>query len=939
MKLPNFVVTIVLTCLLAFSHSVHAAGIGEESMACLSIGDGLAGETVNRVMTDHGGRVWIATNNGVSLFNGKQLATFRLSDKLHRTVTVADFCETADHRLYAATDAGLFEMPAGRGDFHRILPEIENPECLLAVGNTVYIGGRQGLQIYENGTLRQKDVGVSRKGLDNVVRQYLKGDSGKVLFLSRYDVKSYDPATGRITGYNIDGALSSKTALCQMCTTDSAFFIGTRNNGLYRYDLRTRKAVKIEGVGNLVTSVQMSGDGFVTVSTDGSGAYLLDAADGHIVERFDTDAEGLHRLPTNAVYSYMRDRNGVNWFGFVRYGLAYTPHNSRLFSAYGWDGFSTLGMNVRTHCMHGSDGVIGTQNGCWYVDSSRKISRYFSAAEMGGHIVNSVAWFEGEYYVGTFDGGMCVLNPKTLSLHAMAEVPLLRQASIGDIKAGPDGRLWVGSSEGLFIIDKQGNVVRYTEQNSHIVGGIIISITFDEQKNAWLTGASGLSLYSSTSNEIVEAQFPEGFFHQVHYMRGATGHDGLVYMRTGPQVYYTNAAMSSFGELPLPVTLTDKWCRSMADDAKGHLWLASERGLFRFSYNMDEMVQLGGGEGLLGEQISEVSVDDGGRLWVATSRGLFTAEPKELEAWKHRDGFRVRLYNIRRGSDLMQAGEEIGVNETSIIRLGWNMGSEVLQAEAVLNDYAPQRGRLYEYRIGDSEWKIVKDGEPIEVRGLWPGRHQMDVRQAGVEGTTSTFIIKVIPTAWAIIWALLFVVAAVLCWLWWKYRKNTRILLSERNEIEDALVAIEEELVTRDTELDNSEFASSSAQTAKYQKVKIDEKECEGIVNRMKQYIEKNKVYTNADLKMKDLADVLHLSPSKLSQVFNLYLNENYYEFINRYRLDEFKRQIEAGEYKRFTITALSEQCGFKKSNFFSTFRKVEGITPAEYLKKHGVKV
>ena len=107
----------------------------------------------------------------------------------------------------------------------------------------------------------------------------------------------------------------------------------------------------------------------------------------------------------------------------------------------------------------------------------------------------------------------------------------------------------------------------------------------------------------------------------------------------------------------------------------------------------------------------------------------------------------------------------------------------------------------------------------------------------------------------------------------------------------------------------------------------------------MKHYIEQNKVYADADLKMKDLADELRLSPSKLSQVFNLYLNENYYEFINRYRLNEFKRLIEAGEYKRFTITALSEQCGFKKSNFFSTFRKVEGMTPAEYLKKQGVKV
>ena len=120
--------------------------------------------------------------------------------------------------------------------------------------------------------------------------------------------------------------------------------------------------------------------------------------------------------------------------------------------------------------------------------------------------------------------------------------------------------------------------------------------------------------------------------------------------------------------------------------------------------------------------------------------------------------------------------------------------------------------------------------------------------------------------------------------------------------------------------------------------MKLDEEECARIVTQLKEYIEKEKVYTNAELKMKDLADVLRLSPSKLSQVFNLYLKENYYEFINRYRLEEFKRLIEKGEYKRYTITALSEQCGFRKSSFFSTFRRIEGMTPAEYLRKHGVK-
>ena len=40
----------------------------EVRLMTLSIADGLAGETVNRVMKDHAGRIWIATNNGVNIY-------------------------------------------------------------------------------------------------------------------------------------------------------------------------------------------------------------------------------------------------------------------------------------------------------------------------------------------------------------------------------------------------------------------------------------------------------------------------------------------------------------------------------------------------------------------------------------------------------------------------------------------------------------------------------------------------------------------------------------------------------------------------------------------------------------------------------------------------------------------------------------------------------
>ena len=176
--------------------------------------------------------------------------------------------------------------------------------------------------------------------------------------------------------------------------------------------------------------------------------------------------------------------------------------------------------------------------------------------------------------------------------------------------------------------------------------------------------------------------------------------------------------------------------------------------------------------------------------------------------------------------------------------------------------------------------------------------------------------------------------------MWRNYHKNTKVLLDERNEIEGALMEIEQEKAEMEVQqdLENESLESDveetmgKATTTKYARVKVDEKEFADIVERMKAYIEEKQCYTNPDLKMSDLAEVL-------SQVFSLYVKENYYEFINRYRLEEFKRLIAEGEYKKYTLTALSEKCGFKKSSFFSTFRRVEGMTPTEYLKTQNIKL
>lgn len=911
---------------------IRASIVGEETVVSLTLSDELTGETVHRVITAHDGTTWIATSGGVNMFNGKQMHSFPIVGEDGRSLEVRSLCETQDRCMYAATEAGLYRMCYGTNGFKRILPEIKSPVSLFADENKVYIGGLNGLHIYDGQHLKHIDVDVSRRGLDNIVRQYEKSRDGQIWFLGRFDINSYNPRTGKVIHYPLAAPLNQSILTQFASVGNGRFVVGTRGNGLYVCDIKKGTAERIAGVGKIISSVQRSSDGHICVATDGAGAYLLEVRGEklEVKEHYHSQGEGRYRLPSNGVYCYYRDANGVNWFGFVRYGLAYTYYSGNLFRPFTVGDFTTEGVNVRTYCRHGDDVVLGTQNGFYYVNTKTGSHHYYTAEDLGdGHIVNTVVWYQGRFYIGTFDSGLYEFDAQTQHLQRQSFTSLLDDCSIGDLKIGPDGRLWIGCSHGLMIVDDGKVQQHFTEQNSHIIGGLILSVTFDSSGNAWLTGAGGCSIYSAKSREIVVPEFPQGFFNQQPWMRGACGHNGLIFMRTGAQTFFTDEKMAQFGELKFPIKFSDKWCRSFVDDMKGHYLLSSEHGVIAIHYDMTGLIHYGYGEGLRGEFINDMGIDKDGMLWVATSQGLYFGKLNQLLSGKGSNQYKIQLYDIRIGSDLIPMADEYVANEEHQIRLTWNMTSEVLQAQAVLMDYSKQTNRIYEYQIDGGEWQLVEIGGLIDVRGLLMGSHVLKVRLAGMEGTTSSYELTVVPSGWAVFELILLIVSVVLLWLWYNYRKQTKIYLSERDEIENALIEMEE----REEEREELE------QTGKYQKVKVDEEECAAIVSRMKEYIERERIYVNIDFKMKDLADVLHLSTPKLSQVFNIYLNEKYYDFINRYRLEEFKRLIEAGEYKRFTITALSEQCGFKKSNFFSTFRKIEGMTPAEYLKKQGIKL
>jgi AraC-like DNA-binding protein len=98
--------------------------------------------------------------------------------------------------------------------------------------------------------------------------------------------------------------------------------------------------------------------------------------------------------------------------------------------------------------------------------------------------------------------------------------------------------------------------------------------------------------------------------------------------------------------------------------------------------------------------------------------------------------------------------------------------------------------------------------------------------------------------------------------------------------------------------------------------------------------MEEEKLYLDFDISMTSLAQKMQLSNGYLSQIINQKEGLNFYDYINRYRVEEVKKRLADPKYSHLSLYGLALDCGFKsKSTFNGVFKKMTGLTPSEYRK------
>ena len=119
----------------------------------------------------------------------------------------------------------------------------------------------------------------------------------------------------------------------------------------------------------------------------------------------------------------------------------------------------------------------------------------------------------------------------------------------------------------------------------------------------------------------------------------------------------------------------------------------------------------------------------------------------------------------------------------------------------------------------------------------------------------------------------------------------------------------------------------------KYEKSPLDVNQSKSMFDQLLKFMKESKPYLESKITLRQLAEQIDTTPNYLSQVINENLNQNFYDFVNKYRVDEFKQKLEGDTAMNYTLFGHARDCGFSsKSSFHEVFKKHTGQTPSKYL-------
>jgi AraC-like DNA-binding protein len=114
----------------------------------------------------------------------------------------------------------------------------------------------------------------------------------------------------------------------------------------------------------------------------------------------------------------------------------------------------------------------------------------------------------------------------------------------------------------------------------------------------------------------------------------------------------------------------------------------------------------------------------------------------------------------------------------------------------------------------------------------------------------------------------------------------------------------------------------------------LSDEDLAAFMQRLTLLMEEKRPYLEQDLNLLKLSEMLAVTPHQLSYVINTGFNENFFQYINKFRVEKARQLLCNHENDNLSFYGIAFESGFNsKTSFYNTFKKITGQTPSEFRK------